>query len=397
MSTQLKICIGLLVALFALIIVLDFNTAKPVDWRPTYSVNDKIPLGLFVFDKELDKIVDTEVTRFTVTPYEFLEQTYEYDDEENPNYGISGTIVDIAHANPIDDQSATELLYFVSYGNSVFLSMKTFPEVLLDSLKIKMGSGFNRGDSIAVHTNSAPEKEYYLSEDAGMSYFEEIDSANTAILGYQKTDSLRSNFIKVRYRNGDFYLHTQPAAFSNFYLLKDNNHEYVAQVLSYLPQQPVYLQASSSGEDSISNSKLRYIFSQPALAWAWYLFIFGMLFFMIFNAKRKQRIVPILMPLQNTTVEFAKTIGNLYYQEGDHNTIVDKKIIYFLEKIRIDYLIDTTKLDADFVRKLHQKSGKDIADIERVVQLINMHRKSYHSSVESDLIQINNAIEKIIH
>lgn len=116
---------------------------------------------------------------------------------------------------------------------------------------------------------------------------------------------------------------------------------------------------------------------------------------MLFNAKRKQRVVPIIKPLENTTVDFAKTIGNLYYQEGDHTTIIDKKIIYLLEKIRNEYLIDTTKLDADFIKKFQQKTGKSHFDIERMVFLINTHRRSPHNSIEDDLININNAIEKI--
>ena len=119
--------------------------------------------------------------------------------------------------------------------------------------------------------------------------------------------------------------------------------------------------------------------------------------FIIFNAKRKQRIVPIVKPLPNLTLDFTKTIGNLYYQEGDHDNIIDKKIIYFLERIRNEYLIDTTKLDDDFINKLHHKSGKDENDIRELVFLINEHRKSYHGSLEEDLIRINNAIEKVLH
>ena len=140
---------------------------------------------------------------------------------------------------------------------------------------------------------------------------------------------------------------------------------------------------------------MSYWLSQPALKWAWYLALLGMLIFMIFNAKRRQRVVPIITPLPNTTLDFTKTIGNLYYQEGDHQNIVDKKIIYFLEKIRNEYLIDTTVLDDNFVKKLHQKTGKNLDDIEKVVRLINYQRKSYNLSIEEDLIEINNAIEKI--
>ncbi len=393
--TKLKIYIGLLILLFAVIIVLDRGRPRPIDWRPTYSTNDKIPLGLYILNNEIDNLTDYSVSRFDVTPYEYLEQSYDYDSLV-ADYNIDGTILSIAQ--PIDDESAKELFYFVSRYNSAFLSMKTFPKLLLDSLKLEVGNKINLTDSIPLWMANPQlgSEKYYFAEDAGNSYFSKIDPANTTILGYQGTDSARANFIKVRYQNGDFYLHTQPAAFSNFHLLKPNHRKYAENVLAYLPEDNIYWYTRAS-ETGVSASPLRYVFGQPALAWAWYLFVFGMLFFMFFNAKRKQRIVPVITPLRNTTVEFAKTIGNLYYQEGDHDTIIDKKIIYFLERIRSEYLIDTSKLDDDFIRKLHQKSGKDILLIERAVLLINMHRKSYHGSVEDDLIQINNAIEKIIH
>jgi hypothetical protein len=116
---------------------------------------------------------------------------------------------------------------------------------------------------------------------------------------------------------------------------------------------------------------------------------------MIFNAKRKQRIIPIIKPLTNTTVDFTKTIGNLYFQEGNHDTIMEKKIIYFLEKIRQDYLLDTQNLDDDFIKKLHQKSGKDIALIENVVMLIKRQRKTFKST-EAELIKLNAVIEKVL-
>ena len=59
--------------------------------------------------------------------------------------------------------------------------------------------------------------------------------------------------------------------------------------------------------------------------------------------------------------------------------------------------MDTTVLDDNFIKKLHQKSGKEMADIIKVTYLINHHRKNHYNSVESDLLEINNAIEKIIN
>ncbi|WP_321538614.1 hypothetical protein [Flavobacterium piscinae] len=125
------------------------------------------------------------------------------------------------------------------------------------------------------------------------------------------------------------------------------------------------------------------------------MFLIGMIIFMIFNAKRKQRIIPIIKPLENTTVDFTKTIGNLYFQEGNHDTIMEKKIIYFLEKLRQDYLINTQNLDEDFIKKVHQKTGKDITLIQKAVLLIKRQRKTFKST-EADLIELNNVIEKIL-
>ena len=220
----------------------------------------------------------------------------------------------------------------------------------------------------------------------------------TTVLGYQGSDKKKYvNFIKVNFRQGHFYIHLQPTAFTNYHLLKDNHAEYAEKVLAYIPKSDIYWMIKEQNGLLESDSPYRYILSQPALKWAWYLFLIGITIFMIFNAKRKQRIIPIIKPLPNTTVDFTKTIGNLYYQEGDHQNLIDKKIIYFLERIRNEYLIETSVLDENFIKKLHSKTGKEIKDIEHLVHLINRQRKKYQLSIESDLIEINNAIEKIIN
>ncbi|WP_428231696.1 DUF4350 domain-containing protein [Flavobacterium sp.] len=400
MNKNIKIYIAVLVFILALILLSDHNNPKPIDWRPTYSVNDKIPYGLFVFDKEINGFFKNhKVERIsTLTPYEFLDSKY----DENPllkNYTIKGNFITISEANTIDEQSIKEIFYFVSHGNNAFLSMRTFPQYLLDSLKVEVKSDFQYNGTTSVWTtNKSVKTKKYNFQQQVEDYFSKIDTLNTTVLGYQGTKNQKHiNYIKVPYRRGHFYLHTQPVAFTNFNLLKADHYQYAENVLSYLPEGAIFWYTKGQNGESISDSPLRYILSQPALKWAWYIFLIGMLIFIIFNAKRKQRIVPILKPLPNLTVDFTKTIGNLYYQEGDHTNIIDKKIIYFLEKIRTEYLIDTTKLDDDFIKKLHYKTGKSITDIQELVFLINEHRNSYHGSLEEDLIRINDAIEKILH
>ncbi|WP_276380773.1 DUF4350 domain-containing protein [Flavobacterium sp. H4147] len=402
MNKNIKLYIGILVLIFILILISDNNKQKPIDWRPTFSVNDKIPFGLYVFDKEIGGIFKNEkIQRIAdVTPYEFLDSKYVDDTLTNGTYSVKGTFINISPNNNIDDQSMKEIMYFVSHGNNAFLSMVDFPKPLLDTLKIAYASNFlkTKNNSVWFANKKLSTKKYKAIADIG-DYFSKIDTLNTTVLGYQGEPGSKKNinFIKVPYKNGYFFLHTYPIAFTNYSLLKKDRYQYTEKALSYIPKGNILWYTKVQSEEGISSSPMRYILSQPALKWAWYMFLIGMLIFMIFNAKRKQRIVPILQPLPNLTVDFTKTIGNLYYQEGDHTNIIDKKIIYFLEKIRTEYLIDTTKLDDDFIKKLHLKTGKNEADIQELVFLINEHRNSYHDSIEADLIRINNAIEKILH
>jgi len=398
MNRQVKIYIALLLLILIGTIAYDSTQPKPIDWTPTYSVTDKIPFGLYVFDHEIDQLLKgRKLTRHNVTPYEYLESLYDYDSLVN-DYKVKGCIFNINQYSNLDSESVKEICYFVSHGNSAFLSARVLPDELLDSLHVEMDADFKYSDSIFnwVANPKLGSNKYNILEGVGNNYFAKIDSTNTTVLGYQSGDSTRVNFIKVQYKNGEVFLHTQPTAFTNFHLLKKDHYQYAEKVLSYVPQGNVFWFRKQQDGEVISDSPLRYITSQPALKWAWYLFLLGMLVFILFNAKRKQRVVPIISPLGNTTIDFTKSIGNLYFQEGDHDNIINKKIIYFLEKIRNEYLIDTTKLDDEFVKKLHLKSGKELHDIKQAVFLINTHRRSPHNSVAEDLIQINNAIEKIL-
>jgi hypothetical protein len=401
MSKNIKIYIAVLVFILILILIGDYNKQKTIDWRPTYSVNDKIPYGLYVFDKEIGGILKNhKIERIPdITPYEFLDSKYN-EDTLVETYNVKGTFINISQQNNLDDQSAKEIMYFVSHGNNAFLSMTNFPKTLLDSLKFEYSSNLLQTKDASVWmANKKLSSKIYKSTSDIADYFSKIDTLNTTVLGYEGNPKYKKNinFIKVPYKNGYFFLHTNPVAFTNYNLLKKDRYQYTEKVLSYIPKGDVFWYTKSPNDENISASPLRYIFSQPALKWAWYLFLIGMFVFILFNAKRKQRIVPILQPLSNLTIDFTKTIGNLYYQEGDHKNIIDKKIIYFLERIRTEYLIDTTKLDDEFVKKLQHKTGKDEKDIQELVLLINEYRNSYHGNIEADLIRINNAIEKILH
>ncbi|VXB67674.1 conserved hypothetical protein [Flavobacterium sp. 9AF] len=390
MPKSIKIYIFILVLILIGIITIDANKPKPVNWNPSYSVKDKIPFGLFVFNQEIDSLFKNQkIQRFGVTPYEFFDDKYSYEDS---TYTTNGNVLYIDGASNLDDESVQELLYFVSHGNTVFMSATHFPAKLRDTLQFEYAYNNIYSDSLYLSVNKNNEFSYLKGTDNV--YFSQFDSTKTEIIGHQRTkkSDAVANFIKIPHVNGYFYLHTQPVAFTNYYLLKKQNYKYTEQVLSYIEDDTIFWYLEGT-RDQIKN-KMGYIFSQPSLNWAWKIGIISLIVFLFFNAKRKQRIIPIVEPIKNTTVDFTKTIGNLYYQEKNHQDIINKKIKFFLEKIRNEYYIDTFDLNETFVNRLHQKTGKNKTEIDTIVQLIKKYRNQLESS-ENDLVTFNKALEKL--
>lgn len=395
MSWRLRIYIAIALLLGILVLALSGDRPKPVNWGPTYGIRDKNPLGLYVFDKEIDSLFAADnVYRFGETPYRYLQENL--DREETPGtFYISGTLVSVGQ--PLEEDSVAEMLYFAAHGDNVFISAPDLPRALKDSLDIEVQYRFGADSTCNWTTSRKTPAKTLLGRGSYGSYFQTADSARTQVLGFVQTDSVRPNFIRVQYRYGYVYLHLQPCAFSNYYLLKDDCRAYAEAVASWLPAGDIHFSTGSGDRTKDGNTSLRFLMQHEAFRWAWYILIFGIIAFVALNFRRRQREVPVLKPLENTTVDFVQTIGNLYRQEGDHGQLVQKKIIYLLERIRQEYMLETAILDEAFIRKLHLKSGKPIEDIRKVVFLIQTFRRNRFSLAEDDLIAFNEATEKILN
>jgi hypothetical protein len=162
--------------------------------------------------------------------------------------------------------------------------------------------------------------------------------------------------------------------------------------MSHLPEANVKWTEYYSVGRLESSTPLRFILTHPPLAWAYYVTVLALLLFMIFEAKRKQRIIPILPPLQNTSLEFVGTIGNLYYQRSDHKNIAEKKILFFLEMIRSRYLLSPGTNADMFVSQLARKTGKPEDAVRRLFMQIDVIRGKA-SITKEELIELNKAIE----
>ncbi len=393
MSKIVKFYISLMVLLFIGIAAIELTKELPVNWTPTYNEKDKIPYGTYVLYNELETLFPhNKIQDVKVTPYEYFNDFY---DDEDSTYLTTGTYLKINTNVNIDEVSLNELLNFTAEGNTLFLSSNYFPRLLKDSLNFETENEYNfEGKSTFTLANSTFKRDSIsLEKSINNIYFSELDSINTTVLGYQKfNNETFINYVKVNYKQGNIFLHLQPIAFTNYNLLKGSNNTYVASVLSYLEDDTIFYDSANKKGGKQGGSPMRFILNNPPLKYAWYLLLITLLLFMIFNAKRKQRVIKTIKPNENTTIAFTKTIGNLYYETKDHNNLIDKKITYFLEHIRRVYYLDTQLLDDKFTKALALKSGTDKIETKKLINKI-VHLRAKKDCSEIDLIELNKAIE----
>lgn len=396
----MKKILPILLVLIALIItaavVIGVKRTKTVDWEESFNEKSNKPYGVSVLYKELPNLFEGYKVRTVYhQPASYLKANSE------DGYGehvAQGNFIIIGNTDYLEEDSIDELLHFVDSGNTLFISDYYFPQKIHDTLDVSVDYIENEKDSISyLSLKNKNVQEITLDKNKFDQYFSEYDSINHTVLGHSKIDYKHINFLQVPFGKGKVLLHLEPKAFTNYHLLKEERYKYVEGVLSYLPDANVYfdsytkIQTGYDG-DVEKESNLAWFLEQLSFRWAWYTaIVFGILF-MIFNAKRRQRVIKIIKPLQNTTVAFVKTVSNLYFDTKDHKNLIDKKITYFLEKIRHDLHLNTDHLNEEFTEKLAAKTGKKKEDVKKLINYINL-MKSKNEFFEENLIKLNRQIE----
>lgn len=383
--------IGIFVGLVLIIFLIENSIPEPVDWTPTFDETHKKPFGTFVIKSELKTFFPrATVENISETPFEKLYYSARYKD---------ASYILINDYQELDTESIDELLNFAKDGNKVFISSSEFPPYLLDTLDVYVDLiDYSLDFSDTVHTFGFYNENLKSTYQFGLGFiytaFKQWEFSTSQAIGYMYVDTSEYvNYVRVNFGAGSFYLHTQPYAFTNYHMLKDNHNRYASEVFAFLDNETILWDCKQEDAYASNRSSLRFVLSNKALAFAWRLGVVGLLLFVIFTAKRKQRVVPVITPLTNTSEEFARTIGQLYLREGNPKDIITKKITYFLERLRTNYMIDTTLLDDEFKNKLHQKTGVDKRTVDRLVDLI-IYLNGAHQVDQIYLLKLNELLNK---
>lgn len=390
MERRSKIILGFLIAVLVGIIVTEIVRPRPINWRPSYTSISKIPFGCFVLFNELPSLFpNSEIQSVEESIYNVLIKN---DSSITSNYILINDNI------YLDEQETNQILEYVAKGNQVFIATTELRGKLADTLNIEILQEYTiKEDTVNVDfTHTDLNKNIYEFErGVNTAYFTSLDTLNTEILGHihfkdntflnneKNVKQVKPNFIKTSFGKGSFIINTLPIAFTNYYLLSDKS-SYSANSFSYLHNNLLYWDDYKKSGRKVISSPMRFVLNQPALKWSYYLVLCGLLLFVIFKAKREQRIIPVIKPLENSSVEFARTVGSLYHQSKDYTNLNSKKINYFLTYIRNRYYINTTVLNERLVTQLAAKAGKNIEETKSLIDfMLSLKNKPIHTEQDT--------------
>ncbi|MEO6723618.1 MAG: DUF4350 domain-containing protein [Ferruginibacter sp.] len=361
----------------------------------TFSKKDKNPFGSFVLHQQLEQMYYHNTLRDIRTNFETTWR------EINDTAAI---YINVSKNLFLTRPELAAMLAFVHSGNTLFISSDRIDKKLLDTLGCSVNKYMYdqflpdmKYTSVllapSIFKDSTPYQYYYIPF---YSHFTRFDKEQSVALGHNK---FGSNFIVVFYGKGRFYLHAEPRALSNYFLLQKDNYKYFSQLFSLTTAEPehvywddYYNKRNYPPNDGGNKSSFSVLLQYPAMAWAFWLLLLLLALYVLFGGKRRQRIVETIEPNNNTTVAFTETIGRLYLQKKDNRNIADKLITYFLENIRNQYYLNTSQVNEEFIATLSRKANTSKEGVEKLFQRIHSIQQSEVVS-DNEVLTLNSQIE----
>jgi hypothetical protein len=392
------------IAIGALLYFNQKKEKKRFDWRETYAEKSKEPFGTAV----VRSLLKSYFTNDSLTD---LKEPIKKSLPNPDSLKAPATYMFMGDGFYADTADIDKLLLFTYEGNKAFIAANAVPNYLLERVfkdscedEYETYNSFREeySDSIDLNfnhpqlvENKAFAFEFIIAEKKYPHDWSYIDTLrgectegakNITPLGFFKNnntkfkdDNVFVNFIKVPYGRGSVFIHTNPIVFTNFHLLDSTKARYVAKSFSHLTAGAIYWDTKSRTSRDVvrrmngSNTRLqkdgplKYILEQPALRWAWFIFLSLIGLYLFFGSKRRQRTIPILEEKSNTSLEFIQTIGQMYFRTGEHVRLCEMMMKQFQTFVRERYGLTSREMNNEFVETLSAKAGIPFEHIKKIV------------------------------
>lgn len=365
----------------------EVNTAQPRD--VTYSYKDKKPYGGYVVYHWLQQLWDDKkpnvITRSFASAY-----------TKNASMKDGGNVyVILANHNYTSPGDLRSMKSFVEDGNTLVLGLCTPDSALSATFGFKTASAEayspvlfrskEKDTTIRFLSPLLDERVFYGERLHAGNYFTEVDTAVTTILATDHED--RATFITIAQGSGRVLVLLDPVGLTNYPLLSRRNSHFMENVFGYVPNyvnnNTLYwdefykYQTAPRTDDDDSNGLFALMKRYPAIRWAVWLTVLLVIFYIVFESKRRQRIIPEIPPVTNTSVEFVKTMGKLYFEHHNNTNLAGKMAQQLLEYIRNRYSLNTQELDEAFMNTLSRKAGYPLENTRVLVYQTLQARQGY--------------------
>jgi len=398
--------IVLILLLFLLLYWMNKDAPVQHIWTPTYNTNDKQPLGAHVLDKLLKKS---------------WEKGYEHSYWSLSDLIKEGKLKDANLLIIADDfdtykEERDLLLDYIKQGGNALIAAESFPhewdEKLFSSLDYYYQSSFNLDltqrqtkDTVRFCASNLNREAYLIPASmishrfSSIHYTSDSIASDSVIYQVAKMNSDRVIMIRYPMGKGNLILSCTPLIFTNYSILNDSINGYIKHSLAYLQDKPLirteyYGAGSQGGSDQ---SPFRYLLSQRPLRWALYITFFTFVLFMVFTAKRKQKVIPVIQPPANKLLAFVNSIAALYIRKNNNADLVEKKYIYWSEELKRKHGIDCINElhNEDFFQRFSLKTGQPLDEVKLLFSQLDAIGGHTHLSDEDmmDLITKMNIIE----
>lgn len=378
-----------LAVVIGIFVVAQLGRTSQYDWSITYSHEDKNPFGTLALQQF-----------FTSSGFQLknsYKTLYELKDSITSSQGIF-----ILTSTMNSGKEDTEvLLNHVANGGEALIAADYFSGTLSDTLGLfcydnlfKDKELFVRDDTATLHfvnPSFDSTQTFPFRRDNIHNYIGRIDSTAATVIA--KNEINQAVMVRINHGKGKIFLVCTPMIFTNIHLLSGENYKFAEGILSFLSSKNIVRTEFYHLGRMEAGSPLRFVLNNESLRWAYYITILALLLFIFFEAKRKQRIIPEIKPLSNSTLEFVSTIGNLYYQKGDHKNMAEKKILFLFDQIRNQYYLNAHQRGENFAELLSKKSGYPLLETTQLLNSIDRILSSDRIGAE-DLKELNQRIEK---
>lgn len=374
-------------------------TPKEIVWKDIFTGDSNKPYGSEVFfnsiEDSFDSIQVESRSLYSIVKADSTDTTKSYFFQTN-FFSLS-------------EAEMHNLLDWVAEGHDAFISANDFSFTFLDTLNLTSEYAYFGIDALSQSdlqvgigdTMNEPLQRFTFKKQANLMYLSTLhDSLEVpAILSVAKNPNTdKWNFpilVRQSFGKGSFYLHTLPYSFTNYYLLYGNTAEYCSEMISYLPPDQLIWDNYYKPQGGQKKPILSVFTSQAPFKWALILGVSLILLYMLFKLKRTQRIIPTINPPANRSLEFTKTIGDLYYHTGDHLDLVQKMELHFKEYLKEKLFIYNYTGSSEDMQYLASKSGKTIGLVSSITTMMNHLKKGNISHTE--LIRLSQKLHQFYY